>query len=243
MSLTMPVMDACAKATEGSRAVQTRTTAHLSAARMCSRLLSVGSCQRPNKGVTDLGERTTSEQAYRFLIDQRCPGIYASSQGEVKCFWPGIFRTAACAQLPPVPCLVQRCVGLSCALERVSHMTRRIRSRAPLRSSPPCSSLNFPATCALSRSRCPVTPRARPPKASRPTREPAPPVTATNLDDGEFAPPLKGVDFRLRWGGKPVEALFDEVTRTMPPGSPGSLGEETYSAGARVPDSRERRHR
>ena len=23
-----------------------------------------------------------------------------------------------------------------------------------------------------------------------------------NLDDGEFAPPLKGVDFRLRWGGK-----------------------------------------
>ena len=25
-----------------------------------------------------------------------------------------------------------------------------------------------------------------------------------NLDDGEFAPTLKGVDFRLRWGGKPV---------------------------------------
>ena len=52
----------------------------------------------------------------------------------------------------------------------------------------------------------------------------------TNLDDGEFAPPLKGVDFRLRWGGKPVEALFDadvprqcrrvrrarSVTRRMP---------------------------
>src|SRR5215510_14490815 len=49
-----------------------------------------------------------------------------------------------------------------------------------------------------------------------------------NLDDGEFAPTLKGVDFRLRWGGKPVEALFDQMTRTMPPGSPGSLGDETY---------------
>src|SRR5262245_11796893 len=50
-----------------------------------------------------------------------------------------------------------------------------------------------------------------------------------SLDDGEFAPPLKGVDFRLRWGGKPVEALFDQVTRTMPPGSPGSMGDETYA--------------
>ncbi len=50
-----------------------------------------------------------------------------------------------------------------------------------------------------------------------------------NLDDGEFAPPLKGVDFRLRWGGKPVEALFNEVTRTMPPGSPGSLGDDAYA--------------
>src|SRR4030095_11984231 len=51
----------------------------------------------------------------------------------------------------------------------------------------------------------------------------------TNLDDGEFAPPLKGVDFRLRWGGKSVEALFSEMTRTMPPGSPGTLGDDTYA--------------
>lgn len=50
-----------------------------------------------------------------------------------------------------------------------------------------------------------------------------------SLDDGEFAPPLRGVDFRLRWGGRPVEALFNEVTRTMPPGSPGSLGDDTYA--------------
>ena len=49
-----------------------------------------------------------------------------------------------------------------------------------------------------------------------------------NLDDGEFAPPLKGADFRLRWGGKPVDTLFDEVMQTMPPGSPGSLGDETF---------------
>src|SRR5688572_12034998 len=49
-----------------------------------------------------------------------------------------------------------------------------------------------------------------------------------NLDDGEFAPTLKGVDFRLRWGGKPVEGLFNQMAQTMPPGSPGSLGDETY---------------
>ena len=50
-----------------------------------------------------------------------------------------------------------------------------------------------------------------------------------NLDDGEFAPPLKGADFRLRWGGRAVASLFDEVTRTMPPGSPGSLGDDAYA--------------
>ena len=50
-----------------------------------------------------------------------------------------------------------------------------------------------------------------------------------NLDDGEFAPPLKGGDFRLRWGGKSVDALFDQLTRTMPPGSPGSLGDAAYT--------------
>ena len=50
-----------------------------------------------------------------------------------------------------------------------------------------------------------------------------------NLDDGEFAPALKGGDFRLRWGGKPVEGLFNQMAQTMPPGSPGSLGDETYA--------------
>ena len=49
----------------------------------------------------------------------------------------------------------------------------------------------------------------------------------TNLDDGQFGPPLKGVEFRLRWGGKPLDGLFGEMMR-MPPAAPGSLGEGGY---------------
>jgi alcohol dehydrogenase (cytochrome c) len=49
-----------------------------------------------------------------------------------------------------------------------------------------------------------------------------------NLDDGEFGPPLKGVEFRLRWGAKPIDGLFAEMMR-MPPAAPGSLGEEAYT--------------
>jgi alcohol dehydrogenase (cytochrome c) len=48
-----------------------------------------------------------------------------------------------------------------------------------------------------------------------------------NLDDGEFGPPLKGVEFRLRWGAKPIDGVFAEMTR-MPPAAPNSLGEDTY---------------
>ena len=48
-----------------------------------------------------------------------------------------------------------------------------------------------------------------------------------NLDDGEFGPPLKGVEFRLRWGAKPIDGLFGEMMR-MPPAAPGTLGEDTY---------------
>jgi alcohol dehydrogenase (cytochrome c) len=48
-----------------------------------------------------------------------------------------------------------------------------------------------------------------------------------NLDDGEFAPPLKGVEFRIRWGAKPIDGLFAELTR-MPPAAPNSLGEDAY---------------
>src|SRR6187397_2429223 len=46
----------------------------------------------------------------------------------------------------------------------------------------------------------------------------------TNLDDGEFAPPLKGVEFRLRFGGKPLDVLHEDLLR-MPPAAPNSLAD------------------
>ena len=49
-----------------------------------------------------------------------------------------------------------------------------------------------------------------------------------NLDDGEFAPPLKGVEFRRHWFGKPADALFAEI-ETMPPTAPGSLGAQKHA--------------
>jgi alcohol dehydrogenase (cytochrome c) len=50
-----------------------------------------------------------------------------------------------------------------------------------------------------------------------------------NLDDGEFAPPLRGNDFRLRWGARPLDTLLDEMSRTMPPAAPNSLGDAVYA--------------
>jgi alcohol dehydrogenase (cytochrome c) len=44
-----------------------------------------------------------------------------------------------------------------------------------------------------------------------------------NLDDSALAPPLKGVAFMKKYGGKSVEDLFEDVAR-MPPASPNSLG-------------------
>ena len=49
------------------------------------------------------------------------------------------------------------------------------------------------------------------------------------LDDGEFAPPLRGAGFTQQWGGKTVEALFTYSRSRMPPSSPGSLGAEAYA--------------
>jgi len=51
-----------------------------------------------------------------------------------------------------------------------------------------------------------------------------------NLDDGEFAPPLKGVAFRQRWGRQSVEAIFTYIGTRMPPARPGSLGDATTAA-------------
>ena len=50
-----------------------------------------------------------------------------------------------------------------------------------------------------------------------------------NLDDGEFGPPLKGPDFRGRWGGKAMDAVFVEISTRMPPAAPGSLGDDKYA--------------
>jgi alcohol dehydrogenase (cytochrome c) len=47
-----------------------------------------------------------------------------------------------------------------------------------------------------------------------------------NLDDGQFAPPLKGSAFRQAWGARTVDELFTYVSGRMPPGSPGSLSPE-----------------
>jgi alcohol dehydrogenase (cytochrome c) len=49
-----------------------------------------------------------------------------------------------------------------------------------------------------------------------------------NLDDGPFAPPLRGVEFQARWHFRSLEALFDETSATMPQDRPGSLTDEAY---------------
>mgnify|MGYP003345363480 CR=1 FL=1 len=49
-----------------------------------------------------------------------------------------------------------------------------------------------------------------------------------NMDDGEFAPPLKGVEFRGIWFGKTADALFEKI-ETMPPTAPGSLGAQKHA--------------
>ena len=49
-----------------------------------------------------------------------------------------------------------------------------------------------------------------------------------NLDDGPFGPPLRGVDFRQRWGARAAGALFAEMNR-MPPARPGTLGDDRYA--------------
>jgi len=48
-----------------------------------------------------------------------------------------------------------------------------------------------------------------------------------NLDDGEFGPPLKGVEFRSAWFGRTADVLFTKI-ETMPPAAPGSLGGEKH---------------
>jgi alcohol dehydrogenase (cytochrome c) len=51
----------------------------------------------------------------------------------------------------------------------------------------------------------------------------------TNLNDGALAPPLKGVPFIQKYGGKTVDGLFDVTSRTMPTTAPGSLSPAVYA--------------
>jgi len=49
-----------------------------------------------------------------------------------------------------------------------------------------------------------------------------------NLDDGPFAPPLRGVDFQAKWQVRSLEVLFTETSSTMPEDRPGALSDEAY---------------
>jgi len=49
------------------------------------------------------------------------------------------------------------------------------------------------------------------------------------LNDGEFAPPLKGVRFKSKWSGQPTGALFGYISANMPPGQAGALAPDDYA--------------
>ena len=50
-----------------------------------------------------------------------------------------------------------------------------------------------------------------------------------NLDDGAYGPPLKGIDFRQKWGSRSAEPLFTYTSTKMPPARPGTLGDPMYA--------------
>lgn len=49
-----------------------------------------------------------------------------------------------------------------------------------------------------------------------------------NLDDGQFAPPIKGTAFTGQWGGKTAGDLFSYISTKMPPSNAGGLGDAVY---------------
>lgn len=49
-----------------------------------------------------------------------------------------------------------------------------------------------------------------------------------DLDDGEFAPPVKGTAFNAQWGGRTVGELFTYISTKMPPSNAGTLGDAVY---------------
>ncbi len=50
-----------------------------------------------------------------------------------------------------------------------------------------------------------------------------------DLDDGQFAGPLKGAAFKAHWHDQSPEALWSLIMKRMPPASPGTLSSRTYA--------------
>jgi mono/diheme cytochrome c family protein len=48
------------------------------------------------------------------------------------------------------------------------------------------------------------------------------------LDNGQFAAPLRGPGFTAHWGAGGLDAPFEVMTTQMPPEDPGNLGRSTY---------------
>jgi alcohol dehydrogenase (cytochrome c) len=51
----------------------------------------------------------------------------------------------------------------------------------------------------------------------------------SNLDDGEFGPPLRGSAFKSRWSSQSSDALFSFIATRMPPSAPAGLRDRAYS--------------
>jgi mono/diheme cytochrome c family protein len=51
-----------------------------------------------------------------------------------------------------------------------------------------------------------------------------------NLNDGGFAPPLKGERFKKQWNGKSEGDLYSFINTNMPPGQQGVLSADDYAA-------------
>ena len=49
------------------------------------------------------------------------------------------------------------------------------------------------------------------------------------VDDGQFAPPLKGPPHAAYWQGKTAEDLLNYMNANMPPTQPGGLGLQAYA--------------
>ena len=49
------------------------------------------------------------------------------------------------------------------------------------------------------------------------------------LDDGQFAPALKGPDHTAYWRGKTAEDLLNYIAANMPPTQPGGLGAQAHA--------------